>query len=807
MSDEEPIPVHSEIWNQRKLIERILSRHVYVLSDVGGFWPSFIVQEKEDNDIHDAVANINQHIAKLDWAARLHPDDPWLIEVLPAPTRQFPSYSVPIVMWILALLTTLYAGEKWISNGRPEGGWFFNHHTLDALVGYSIPILGAIIIASFVQRNIAAKHGVHMPHLFPLFGPAVLWWPFGLIGFSSMPRSDARLWPDRSSMGNTALSAPLALIIIGLILILAGIELTPLDVVLTAAPLGLELPLFPNLLSLAMNGENEMILKSAWAHPFTFAGSTLMFMGWISLLPIPTMPGGRIIIARMGIAEARTGATQTMLIMMVMLFGFLFGAFNGWTIWTLPVALLFILLVHRGGEPRSPVLLDDMKGLPEEDHRRIGMFLFIAFMFALPGHTPFMVLDDWDDSLEFSVKYEDIVIDEFGWANQSILITNPSLIEQSWSLDDTAPLDWATLYSCPSLENPDDELQIETCSGIIGPKSIFKIELQMNWQGEDTPTREDFIVSYDGGELSYTASPDLTVFPATSTMNWTGSLEDPQACFDLVWNGAEESNLSVLSAIPSELLTFEGSSNSTISVTNDVSEICVKGRSGMLDLADGVSIDGVEHQMAITSTNYVPLHMPDGEMIINPNHLGWASPFSVGGELRMASSGPCEEVITSSVPNIPSEGEWIWDLSVLTAGVIPVVESQNLTLKANVGDVILHCQEDGSQTEYLVIDAPNLMLEVDGPTIPQQEKYSMQWQGNSINSTNQFRLFNPTSSNISIVIDYHGNGPQWDVSGNLFLSPGEWTNISITPQGGDFTMAWLEHSDWIVELHLASHEV
>jgi hypothetical protein len=603
-------------------------------------------------------------------------------------------------------------------------------------------------------------------------------------------------------MGNTALSAPIVFIIVGLLLILIGIELTPLDVALTAAPLGLELPLFPKLLSLAMNGETEMLLKNAWAHPFTFAGSSLMFMGWIALLPIPTLPGGRIIIARMGIAEARTSATQIMLIMMVMLFGLLFGAFSGWTIWSLPVAMLFVLLVQRGGDPRIPVVLDDMKGLPDEDHRRIGMFLFIAFMFALPGHTPFMVLDDWDDSLEFSVKYEDIVIDEFGQANQSIIINNPSLIEQSWSFADVAPTNWATLYSCPSHDNPDDEMLIETCSGTIDPKSIFKIKLQMNWQGENTPTREDFTVDYDGGELSYTASPDLMVFPATSTMNWTGSIEDPQACFDLVWNGAEESNLSVLSTIPSELLTFEGSSNSTISVTNEVSEICVKGRSGMSNLAEGVSIDGVEHQMTITSTNYVPLHMPGGEMIIDPNHLGWTSPFAIGGELRMQSSGPCEEVITSSVPNIPEEGDWIWDLSVLTVGVIPVVELQNLTLKANVGDVILHCLEDGSFTEYVVIDAPNLLLEVDA-----QETYSMQWQGNSINSANQFRLYNPTSSNISVVIDYHGNGPQWNVSGDLFLSPGEWTEFTISPQGGDFTMAWLEHSDWIVELHLASHEV
>ena len=192
MSDEEQIPVHSETWKQRDLIERIISRHVHVLSDTGGFWPTFLVQERDDDDIHETLEEINRHLARLDWVVRLYPDEPWLMQVLPIPTNQFPRKSVPFVMWIIAILSTVYAGEKWMSSGRPDGGWFHSNGTLDAFIGYSLPILGAIVAASFLQKHVAARYGVRVPHLFPLFGPAALWWPFGLIGFTSMPRNDAR---------------------------------------------------------------------------------------------------------------------------------------------------------------------------------------------------------------------------------------------------------------------------------------------------------------------------------------------------------------------------------------------------------------------------------------------------------------------------------------------------------------------------------------------------------------------------------------------------------------------------------------
>ena len=151
-------------------------------------------------------------------------------------------------------------------------------------------------------------------------GPALIWWPFGILGFASLPRSDARLWPDRSSLGNSALSAPLVMILLGMGFTLLGLKLTPDLVPLDSVPLSLELPLLIHLIGLSMEGEIAMLLKTSWAHPLTRAGMTLTFIGWISLLPVPTFPGGRILIARMGIPEARSGSTQVMLLMVVLLF-------------------------------------------------------------------------------------------------------------------------------------------------------------------------------------------------------------------------------------------------------------------------------------------------------------------------------------------------------------------------------------------------------------------------------------------------------------------------------------------------------
>ena len=157
MSEEEVIPVHKESWGRRELLQRVLSRYCHVLEDIGGRTPTYLVTEKENEDMHEVLIAINQHLGKLSYSARLYPDDPWIIQLIPHPTNQWPSPKFIASMWILSILTTLLAGEMWMDGARPEDGWFFSNVTLDAFVGYTVPLFGALIFASFVQKWVAAQ--------------------------------------------------------------------------------------------------------------------------------------------------------------------------------------------------------------------------------------------------------------------------------------------------------------------------------------------------------------------------------------------------------------------------------------------------------------------------------------------------------------------------------------------------------------------------------------------------------------------------------------------------------------------------
>jgi len=805
MSDEEQIPVHSETWKQRDLIERIISRYVHVLSDTGGFWPTFLVQERDDDDIHETLEEINKHLARLDWVVRLYPDEPWLMQVLPIPTNQFPRKSVPFVMWIIAILSTVYAGEKWMSSGRPDGGWFHSNGTLDAFIGYSLPILGAIVAASFLQKHVAARYGVRVPHLFPLFGPAALWWPFGLIGFTSMPRNDARYWPDRGAMGNTAISAPLMLISLGMVFTFIGLKLTPENVALVSAPLSLELPLLVQIISLGIEGEIDYLLKTAWAHPFTRAGSALMFLGWISLLPIPTFPGGRIIIARMGMSEARSGSTQVMLLIVIMLFAFLFGAFSTWTIWAPVSAILLILLIQRGGDPRLPIVLDDMKGLSEKDHRKIGMLLFIAFLFALPAQSPFVMEDDWNEDLEFSVDSSDVKIED-GWANQTIKVSNPSLVTQDWtfSIMEGPGSHFNLTLNCGTIEESENN-----CSGVVEPLDSKSIEVSYQLIDNQSTVRRDIVVRVNNVDLQYTISPKFDVFPY---MDWikSGSEIEPILCVDLIWKNPSSVNVSLNRTLPEHsLFSLDNTPNSTLVLDEEEEQVCIEAKAGThLELVDGMTIlIGIhEFEIMVAQNTTRQLIFPQSGLLIQANNsiAGWGQ-WTLGGELRLNHEGSCEAEHTTNVPMKPIEGDWIWDLEVKSSATIPVVEEVPLTIKAPVDSLITWCQKNEytSQPEfvYTVSEGPQLYI------VESNNSSYNDWTGPVQFTNNTLTIYNPTDQNITVETEQHGTGDRWVANNTFVLLAGQSTIISATPPEDGYSFAWLEHDSWKVELHLSHHEV
>ncbi len=175
--------------------------------------------------------------------------------------------------------------------------------------------------------RVAARYGVRSGHLLPvpdftialfalgLFPSSWLIWPFGILLLPSMPRMDARPWPNRASLGFTALSVPVVLGVAGGVLMVLGISMTPEYLASSTMPLVSDTPLFLSLLASGVL-ESDAYIRLLWAHPWVHVGGMMMLFAWISILPVPTFPGGRILIARMGLLDARSSSTQSLILVL-----------------------------------------------------------------------------------------------------------------------------------------------------------------------------------------------------------------------------------------------------------------------------------------------------------------------------------------------------------------------------------------------------------------------------------------------------------------------------------------------------------
>jgi hypothetical protein len=105
-----------------------------------------------------------------------------------------------------------------------------------------------------------------------------------------------------------------------------------------------------------------------------------------------------------------------------------------------------------------------------------------------------------------------------------------------------------------------------------------------------------------------------------------------------------------------------------------------------------------------------------------------------------------------------------------------------------------------TRTDYLVSFGPSLSLLV-------AEDWKRAWEGQITFENSSIFIHNPGLNNLSLTIDQHGNGADWNVSNEIVLLAGQTTEIiAVEPLSGQ-SFAWLVHDDWQVILHLANHEV
>ena len=846
MSNEEQPPVelqsmeaHKQLWSQHDLLQTILRRYFSVHGAIGGtVLPAWKVSAKGEEDAHEQLVHLNQHLQKLGWMGKLLIDEPWVVQILPIPERQFPHRSFQRIMWAVTAFTLTLAGAYWTDGATPEGGWFTESSALDALLGYTLPILASIFLASHIQRHIAGRYGLRVGHIVPVPEPSIaLWslgalpksmliWPFGLFLIPTLPRMDARLWPNRKALGWSAVSVPITFVTLGMAFWGLGLWLTPDFVAVTAQQNIAYPPLAVELLGELTLGDGYQQLL-VWAHPFVHVGALLTFFGCLSMLPIPTFPGGRLMVARAGHGEARSGSNQIFIFLLLLAFAWMFDAFNGLNIWLLVLSMVVPLLLFMGSDRRTPIVLDEPKGLELSSMKNMGLVALAIVLLALPQQIPFAVDEDWEDEVSYTVQaFGEAVLSNGTWsAEVTITAANPSSLERSWSvLEDRYDTDlngWTAIWDCDGSDSY--SIAEGGCGSILPPNMQSTVVLNLTWSGQgDAPIAASFgLLTSSLSNLAVeeiTIQPDLDVFVASK---WIFVEEDGELkrCLTLGGIGNAALNASLPNAvdafdIEARLHWIEGQDGLNTTYDERPDRLCIRGLDPVVLQAstlDMVLIDGVQFHAGSPDLPMTAVLPQNGWTITPEATTGWG--FELGAGTIMSATGEaCPLNATLATPLPPASGEYVWDLEVRDISSIPAITngSQNLTLQMPNEAQIIVCSDPLSpipRLNFTVEEGPEVILirsEI------AHRMWSNVWtaatNGTLLNpESGTFNLYNPSNTTVAVQLNYEGNGAQWDdVSSTSQLQPGD-NFFEFAPSNSTMSTMWFEHVEGQIVVHLGSY--
>ena len=797
-----PISVHKDAWNQKDLLEGIVRRYVTVRSHVGGLWPTW---EIASDQLDEKFIELNAYLERLGWMVRLRRGDVIQLTTLPLPHRQFPGSRIHVYMWTASIITLLLSAVRWMDSGRPSGGWFTDSVYLDGLFGFVLPILGTLLLASYVQTRISAKYGVRSGHILPIPDPSVLlWlfsglstsyfiWPFGIFFIPTLPRMDARPWPDRASLAWTSVSVPIVMLISGFVFWTLGLLFTADAYALASEPYRANPPFLIELISSGFDVSFSNTLD--WGHPFFFAASFLTLVGWLLMLPIPTFPGGRLLVARMGLGEARSTGTQILMFMLLITAAFfIFDAFNGFTIWIPVLSVLIPLLMFMGGDPRIPVIMDGDRPLSEDNHRRLGIVLFVAILFAIPAQFPVEPVERWDADATYTITVDEFAELTDSWnASITIELSNPSMQHRSYSVSGmiVGTSLWSSNLSCGN----------DHCEGMLQPGESLAIEFEMMHENLSyQPTSIEYVASivFDDSDAYVETGTIHPLLDASVGAEWRHVRTDDNvlACIDLYVKDDFTANIS-FPDLDDEWLPFlwlDGEAGLSKDLSSQDTVVCLNGVDQALplhvqSLITSVDIGNLSFIVGFDATWPHIVSSSEQGWLIDKTHQ-WGAPFNQGGTLYQENASSCPDTEFLKAPPQSGNNNWSWDLSIRPKHRIPSVEgNESLHLKLP-SDTFVYCnQEDAIGTKFIVQVGPDLILHQDNQTL-------RLWDGPMTANVSilEIALYNSNEGDVVLRHDSFGN-VAWDVATLPNLLSSGWNNFTLDVPESMFNTYQFTHQD------------
>ena len=808
-----PLNLHKKRWNQKDLLERIVSRHFNIFESVSSIWPAWTVEPIDELEMSFALEELNLHLTKLDWMAKIFPDNPSILKVLPKPRGLFILGKKQLfIFWALAFLSTWGMGIEWINTYQNNSSIFDLNTLYRSFLYYALPLIGALFIANLTQIYLAKRNNMRIGNMIPILFPIPLsLWPFGIIAIPSHPKMDSICWSNTKKMVAICLSGPAVMLILGTLYLTIGIMISPNSISeLSSQPLKINPPLLVELFFSLIPNDYSENLGLYWIHPIGLAGMALTLIGWINLLPIPTLAGGRILAGLLGLDDMAKVGTQISLMALILILGISYGFLEGNSLWTFIVIGSFMLLFLHGTDQKLPIILDETKTVDEGFSRNFASIFVIFLLLLLPAKMPIEPIEDWDSEMEINLE-ERYYFDDYGSIQLSI--SNPSLIgkeinQKIWLM---SPENITFDISCTQKNI------IEDCNNlIINPHSSINIIFQS--KNNITPNQSVeviYFIEYLGlkeyNHINFI--PNTLIQTHSPRWEYNNDLISPELCINISNNG-EEIEIQV--------------SNNWNLIENIIKsgqqKICVLGEAGFI-LSENENISNPSIYYNSNGTNHTIKLLPhqNNHLLLSP-HNGWnftnsfpnTSPFKSSNELEISEEQNFLCSNSTAHPLMGNSENILWNAtSSYSRKILPAEINKTLTIKLPDVGFMINCNRDNpfESQRYSIKEGP--MILVNGT------QSSIAW-GNiplwdlakCINCTNDrsngilnISLFS-LEEDITISTRFHGDIIPWNLNYDSSLSSNNESDISISwsidSHEDVFLMAWLDFNSNNMEIHLTA---
>ena len=788
----------TETWGDIELLEVICSRY-FLLGGQGLSELSWEVNGRDGRDPSECLLSLNRHLKSLSMIAVLDEGDPPVMSVGSLPTQPvvMPSWQQSLV-WVLAASFTTLSGSLWISSMEPGQQPFDSSILQTAIVFFTLPVIGSILLASYARIFVAKAFEVENSHLiplaFPVFSPE---WPFSLVSAIGQTRSDLHPVPNRRALGMIELTAPAMMFVCGTVLTIIGLGLTPVQPpAYEASPVAVDLNLISEFLG-SILVEPHTLLRLQWLHPTGLAGVALSIVGWALLLPIPGFPGDRILHSLLGPADMQDDRNQTSIFISTL--GFVLLIFISTEYW--PWLLLAAIAAWRRFSPEhlpEPFVVDEYASLDEIPMRQIATLTIAILLLGYPGLEPSSQIEEWDAGISTEEWPISMTFDEE--ITQLKLPLEPSGIMpvSGWlqiRLEGATDAGWQINSECLDERGVcrfDDitqaspgSVEIELSRDSTEPSNLtFRLVVLIDVENQVS----EHSVLFRSADSTSSIDPLWVMKEDTST---------PRICVELSVSEGDYVNLS----INNPFWSFE---NET-SLAEGTHDLCLRGQVGAIQslpqrdeqhLVIGPPIiihrEGQPDEILLMSIeDTLPrMHVSGGEWVIPE----WFGPEE-GYTIARGESGSVFCPSSNAIADVDTSDNWSRDLADRSAIAISQAGPGNGTLRFSALGWLAVCDDTTLLSAYQVIEGPDLLT---GSGLP-----------NSRLSEGELRIVNRENTTFSLSVDWAGdavNWDNWDVSVPSQIAPNSQAlgTISVEETTSAIWASWISIEDDEITLHFSA---